>query len=185
MDQIRSLISKNPHHLHPWSMISIIISQYSFVIWIVKNIMIDSVWPFIPVKIWTCILQKMLISGSRKNQPAHLISSLLGISLVVYFFRYSAIYLILLTINTWTALQIARKHRCQSQGMKNLFFTTFSPFFKHFWSFRKHHKCHLFHLWILNEVLYQTSWRIFWNANGDNHENHIDCLRSRKEKIIA
>ena len=132
MDQIRSLISKNPNHIPPWYMISMIISQYQFVIWIVKNIMIDSVWPFIPVKIWTCILQKMLISGSRKNQPAHLISSLLGISLVVYFFRYSAIYLILLTINTWTALQIARKHRCQSQGMKILQKSIFCAFFQTF-----------------------------------------------------
>ena len=93
------------------------ISQYSFVIWIVN--MISSIWPFIPVKILTCILQRMLICGSRRNQWSHLISSMLGISLVIYCFRYSAIYLILLSINTWTALLIARKHRYQSQGLKN------------------------------------------------------------------
>ena len=108
------------------SMKSMFISQYSFVICIVN--MISSIWPFIPVKILTCILQRMLICGSRRNQWSHLISSMLGISLVVYCFRYSAIYLILLSINTWTALQIARKNRIQSQGLKimRLFFTFFT-----------------------------------------------------------
>ena len=110
------------------SMKSMFISQYSFVTCIVN--MISSIWPFIPVKILTCILQRMLICGSRRNQWSHLISSMLGISLVIYCFRYSAIYLILLSINTWNALQIARKHRFQSQGLKiiQLFYISFSTF---------------------------------------------------------
>ena len=111
---------------------SMFISQYSFVIWIVN--MISPIWPLIPVKILTCILQRMLICRSRRNQWSHLISSMLGISLVVYCFRYSAIYLILLSINTWTALQIVRKHRYQSQGLEimRLFFTFFKIFPFHF-----------------------------------------------------
>ena len=48
--------------------------------------------------------------NSRKNQPAHVITSALGIILVFSIFNYSTIYLILLSINTWTAIQIARKH---------------------------------------------------------------------------